>query len=85
MKAIVDFQQKYPMFVGAVLCVIIAVLLGYASHTGAYDKPYGVTDEVKGTYHMVTQHSIDACKGKPHYSTVNVDGVERRCVKIKGE
>lgn len=73
---------------GAILfCIIlISVLFGVCvASPGSENMAYGVTDSVKGTYHMVTDKSLKLCKDKPHYSTIVVDGIERRCVKIKGE
>lgn len=61
--------------------LIPAILM--SSNYGAKDKSYYEKDIITGKVHSVTERSMEECEGKPHYSTVVVDGVERRCIKIK--
>lgn len=61
--------------------IVISWLILAASSSGAMDRSFSAKDTVTGNVHQITERSRAECVGKPHYSTVKIDGVERRCIK----
>lgn len=74
-------MSKFEGFILLLVCIMISIGLLAASKHGAADRSFDVKDDVTGNVHSVTERSIEVCKTLPHYVTVVLDGVERRCVK----
>lgn len=62
------------------LIIAVSVIAGVTSNASA-DRSFYVADEVTGKIHSVTERSLKACESMPYNSVINIDGVNRRCIK----
>ncbi len=74
-------MSKFEGFIILLVSIMVSIAVVGASAEGAKDRSFPVVDDITGKTHYVTERSIEECKSKPHYSIVNLDGVERRCVQ----